>query len=280
VFAAHQLELERLARLGEEHLRANLSIDMVFSLLKSAHEMGEARIKGFCMDFAHKNMKEFIKRKDDARSLGVELFQEVVSLSLEEYKAPPPDTTPIPPNSLHDDFAKIYQASKAGETTDAFVMVAGEKIPFHRAVVCAHTKPFAVAIGSAKDDDMTDILGMQGMAPEAFRSVLKFIYYGDQDITPLLACDVAPFAKKFEAFELQRITESVIAHNISANNVLPILKVAYLPENMDRAEMASLRAHCLMFLTQHVAAVNLDPLMDLDIRISVDILRAWQKTVM
>ena len=96
----------------------------------------------------------------------------------------------------------------------------------------------------------------------------------------------------------------MIAHNISGNNVLPILKVAYLSENMDRPEMASLRAHCLMFLTQNVAGmlslplpilralfpyppfssffvgVNLDPLMELDIRISVDILRAWQKTVM
>jgi len=280
VFASHQLELERLARLGEEHLRANLSIDMIFSLLKGAHEMGEARIKGFCMDFAHKNMKDFIKRKDDARSLGVELFQEVVSLSLEEYKEPPPDTTPVPPNSLHDDFAKIYTSTKASDTTDAFVMIAGEKIPFHRAILSAHTKAFAHSMGSARDDDMTDVFNVVGMAPEAFRSLLKYIYYGDQDITPLLACDIAPFAKKFEAFELQRLTESVIAHNISANNVLPILKVAYLPENMDRAEMASLRAHCLMYLTQHVSAVNLDPLMELDIRISVDILRAWQKTVM
>jgi BTB/POZ domain len=34
IFAAHQLELERLARLGEEHLRENLSLDMVFTLLK------------------------------------------------------------------------------------------------------------------------------------------------------------------------------------------------------------------------------------------------------
>jgi len=280
VFASHQLDLERLARLGEEHLRSNLSIDMIFSLLKGAHEMGEIRIKAFCMDFAHKNMKDFIKRKDDARSLGVELFQEVVSLSLEEYKEPPPDTTPVPPNSLHDDFAKIYGSTKAGDATDAFVMIAGEKIAFHRAILSAHTKQFSHAMAAAKDDDMTDIFNVVGMAPEAFRSVLKYIYYGDQDVTPLLACDVAPFAKRFEAFELQRTTESVIAHNISANNVLPILKVAYLPENMDRAEMASLRAHCLMYLTQHVAAVNLDPLMDLDIRISVDILRAWQKTVM
>jgi BTB/POZ domain len=128
----------------------------------------------------------------------------------------------------------------------------GDKIFFHRAVMCAHTKPFASSISNAKDDDMTDVLGVTGMEPDAFRSVLKFVYYGDEDITPLLACDCAPFAKRFEAFELQRITESVIAHNISANNVLPILKVAYLQENMDRPEMASLRAHCLMFLTQHV----------------------------
>ena len=171
---------------------------------------------------------------------------------------------------------------------------------------------------------MTDVLGVTGMEPEAFRSVLKFVYFGNVDITPLLACDCAPFAKRFEAFELQKISESIIAHNISGNNVLPILKVAYLPENMDRPEMASLRAHCLMFLTQNVAGmfffffffnylfilflffvlllllffliffffvcfylssffflgVNLDPLMELDIRISVDILRAWQKTVM
>tara|TARA_R110002050_G_scaffold93132_1_gene194661 strand:+ start:644 stop:1240 length:597 start_codon:yes stop_codon:yes gene_type:complete len=34
VYASHQLEIERLARLGEEHLRSNLTIDMVFSLLK------------------------------------------------------------------------------------------------------------------------------------------------------------------------------------------------------------------------------------------------------
>ena len=224
----------------------------VFFLL-GAHELGEIRIKDFCMDYAHKNMKEFIKRKEDARNLGVELFQEVVSLSLEEYKPPPPDTTPIPPNTLHEDFAKIYATTKSGETCDAYVNIAGDKIFFHRAVVCAHTKPFANALSSTKDDDMTDVLGVTGMEPDAFRSVLKFIYYGDQDITPLLACDCAPFAKRFEAFDLQRITESVIAHNISANNVLPILKVAYLPENMDRAEMASLRAHCLMFLTQNVA---------------------------
>jgi hypothetical protein len=280
VFASHQLELERLARLGEEHLRSSLHLDMVFSLLKGAHELSEARIKAFCMDFAHKNMKDFIKRKEDARSLGVELFQEVVSLSLEEYKPPPPDTTPVPPNSLHEDFAKLFASTKQADTTDAYVIIAGDKISFHRAVICAHTKPFATAISSAKDDDMTDVLNVTGMEPEAFRSVLKFVYFGDVDITPLLACDCAPFAKRYEAYELQRITESVIAHNISANNVLPILKVAYLPENMDRPEMASLRAHCLMFLTQNVAAVNLDPLMELDIRISVDILRAWQKTVM
>ena len=140
VFASHQLELERLARLGEEHLRSSLNLDMVFSLLKGAHELAEARIKAFCMDFAHKNMKDFIKRKDDARSLGVELFQEVVSLSLEEYKviflppsffffysfsfltifflfffffkAPPPDTTPVPANSLHEDFGKLFASTK------------------------------------------------------------------------------------------------------------------------------------------------------------------------
>uniref|UniRef100_A0A6U2X1P7 BTB domain-containing protein n=1 Tax=Paramoeba aestuarina TaxID=180227 RepID=A0A6U2X1P7_9EUKA len=284
VFASHQLELERLARLGEEHLRGSLNLDMVFSLLKGAHELGEARIKAFCMDYAHKNMKDFIKRKDDARSLGVELFQEVVSLSLEEYKEPPPDTTPVPPNSLHEDFGKLFASTKQGDTTDAFVNINGEKICFHRAVLSAHTKPFANAISSAKDDDMSEALHVgpnhPPMEPEAFRSVLKFVYFGSTDISPVLACDCAPFAKRFEAFELQRITESVIAHNISGNNVLPILRVAYLPENMDRPEMASLRAHCLMFLTQNVAGVNLDPLMELDIRISVDILRAWQKTVM
>ena len=217
--------------------------------------MQETRIKGFCMDFAHKNMKDFIKRKEDARSLGVELFQEVVSMSLEEYKAPPPDTTPIPPSSLYDDFAKLYASTKSPDTVDAYIVIQGEKIHFHRAVLGAHTKAFASAFNNAKDDDMSEALGVQSMAPDAFRAVLKFVYYADTDITPLLACDVAPFAKKFEALDLQRISESVIAHNISANNVLPILKVAYLQENMDRAEMASLRAHCLMFLTQHVAGM-------------------------
>ena len=208
-------------------------------------------------------------------------------------------------------FTKTSQSclllQNSGESCDAFVNIAGEKIFFHRAVICAHTKPFAACISSAKDDDMTDVLGVTGMEPDAFRGLLKFIYYGDADISPLLACDCAPFAKRFEAFDLQRITESVIAHNISANNVLPILKVAYLPENMDRAEMAFspcplsdvphpkccwsvffiIFLFCfLIFLEEFFlnfyphTAVNLDPLMDLDIRISVDILRAWQKTVM
>ena len=249
------------------------------------------------MDFAHKNMKDFIKRKEDARSLGVELFQEVVSLSLEEYKAPPPDTTPVPPNSLHEDLGKLYASTKQvflffffifiiiiifghkltsplpsqSDTTDAYVNIGGDKICFHRfsfsfppppsfppslsssllppllsllllpltslsrAVLSAHTKPFANAIANAKDDDMTDALGVAGMEVEAFRSVCEICLFWQcgmfffcvfennmvlhifqnrppasfpffssfasfsllsRILPPVLACDCAPFAKR------------------------------------------------------------------------------------
>ena len=65
VFASHQLELERLARLGEEHLRSNLNLDMVFSLLKGNQKF---------LPLFHKQTIDFFLEKRERRDCRFNYF--------------------------------------------------------------------------------------------------------------------------------------------------------------------------------------------------------------
>jgi len=277
--AAHKFGLQRLARLCEDHIKATLNMDNLFQMLSGAAHFKENKVKSFCLNFAHKHIKEFVAREKDVHELGVPLFQEAMELSLNEYQELPEESEPLQQSTLNEDFKKLYEQTAASKVwADGFVMVQNKKVPFHKALLAGHSVAFRKELQPRGEEDLTEAFELGDMKVESFHSMLKFVYYGDTTLNASTACDLAPFAKRWQMSELQRIAENTINGNVGTDNVLSVLKVAYLKENMERDEMKQLRAKCLSFITEHISDVDLDALNTMEIRVSVDILRAWKAT--
>jgi BTB/POZ domain len=251
----------------------------LFQMLSGAAHFKENKIKSFCLNFAHKNIKEFVAREKDVHELGVPLFQEAMEISLNPYEELPEESEPLQPSTLNEDFKKLYEQTTASKLwADGFVMVQNKKVPFHKAVLAGHSAAFRKELQPRGEEDLTEVFELGDMKVESFHSMLKFVYYGETTLNASIACDLAPFAKRWKLSELQRIAENCINGNVGADNVLSVLKVAYLKENLERDEMKQLRTKCLTYITEHISEVNLDALNQMEIRVSVDILRAWKKT--
>jgi leucine-zipper-like transcriptional regulator 1 len=280
--AAHEYDLPRLVRLCHDHLSATINMENVFGLLKTSDERKEETVYKVCMNFAHANLKEFIAHKDRVASLGMPLFQEVVAVGLEEYKALEADTSPVPESSLIADFHKMFDETigNGSAQPDSFVTIEGQKLFFHKAILVAHANGFAILQPSGKLDDVTEQLAVvaNGLTADSFASMLRYIYYGLSDVSPLVACNLAPYTAHFKLDSLQEICEGHIATNLKPDNVLSVLGVAYRAENIDRKDMVKLRQDGVDYVLQNVGDVSLDPLRTMDIRIAVDILKGWQKS--
>jgi len=210
------------------------------------------------------------------------LFQDVVSLGLEEYKELPKNESPVPVSSLRDDFLKLFEDSiNCGSASpDSFVVLDGSKIFFHKQFFACIYPVFANLAPKAVEEDLTEALSLKvsSITPDAFTSLLRHIYYGENSFTPTNACNLAPYCAKHQMAELQKITEGNISSNINDSNVLSILRVAYLPENAQRQDMKALRTNGVQYVLSHVSSVDLDPLRTMDHVIVVDILKAWQSS--
>src|SRR3990167_8037848 len=112
----------------------------------------------------------------------------------------------------------------------------------------------------------------------SFHSMLAYIYYGNSDIEPLVAGNLAPFCNLYGLSSLQQICESHVAGNLKDDNVIQALAVAYRAENMERSDMKLLRENGVKYVLEHVKTIDVDSLRKLDIKISVDILKAWKNS--
>lgn len=279
--AARPLELHRLVRLCHDHLRATINMQNVFSLIAYSFDpqTKEDTVFNFCLNFAHQHIKEFVQHKEQVAGLGMPLFQEIVTASLEEYKPLPAESGPPPPSTLLQDFHRLFDETVQGGPgqPDGFVVIGGSKIQFHKALLAAHTDGFAILQPQPKEDDCSALL-VQGseISADAFTAMLRYIYYGEASLSPVVGCNLAPYCNKFGLKALQNICEGNIASNIDANNVLQVLRVAYLPENQDRADMKSLRENGIIYLRANLKNVDVSPLVSMDPRIAVDVLLAWK----
>lgn len=290
--AARTFELTRLLRLCEVRLRSCLTMDNVFELLKVAHENREKVIRDFCMDFAHRHIKEFVSHKEKLKELGMELMQEIIDISLDNYIEKPETEIPIPDSSLLHDFRTLWEATDKGdEWSDAFVMIGTHKINFHKALFAAHAKAFAAVLPpSGQGDDVTELLNLAAPAkgkgdprapvfrlePETFAVLVKYIYFGHTAIEPLLACNLAPFLPRFQLTSLQQVCQHTISTNIKPDTVLNILKVAYMPEYADRDDIKTIKGEALTFCAKNGKHIQLEPLLHMDQNIAVDILKTIQ----
>jgi len=263
--AARNLKLNRLVYLCEKWLREHMTIESVFHLLKAATELNEARAKGFCLAFALQHYNEFISNKDGIYILGIELFQEVVA-AFQTNPEPPKEIRPEEcPDTLLEDFKRMYELMPY---SDAIFTVGSENIKIHKAILIAHSDSFA---GLLRDDS-----GLR-LSPGAFKSMLKFLYYGDDNIEPLPACELIAFSRSNKLPALNRICEDKIRDSISIGTVLNILSVSYLASPDGKLDLVNeLRAKCFPFILSNLNEIDFSRLRTFNPMMIVDLLLELQ----
>jgi len=121
------------------------------------------------------------------------------------------------------------------------------------------------------------------LSAEAFRSMLKFVYYGDPDIEALPACLLIPFVRYYGMNELQELCEKKIQQSVSNSKVvLKIMAVTYLAIMAAREDMKDrLRKECISHVISHLKEVNLAEIRSMDkdfaLELALDLLLACQK---
>jgi len=267
--------------------------------LKGADELKDQRIRKFCLDYLLQpdTFKEFVLRKDLTNELGMELFSELVTVNATAAATggvkPMEKIGDCPTGRMKEDFKELYETMLYA---DASVRLDGETIQFHKAILSATSKHIYENFSKGKlsagqIEDVGECLEINKeqrfydkISAEAFRSLLKYVYYGDTTIEALPACLLIPFVRYYGLNELQELCEKVIQQSVHDSKVvLKIMAVTYLAIMAAREDMRDkLRKDCLVHCVQNLKDVNLSEIKTMDkdfaLDLALDLLNACQKT--
>jgi len=293
--AAVEFELARLHYLCEKYLRDHLTLDNMFSVLKGADQLKIEDIKIFCLHFVANNFNEFIGRRE-AKELGIDLFQEAVDF-YQKSKVNPLKPIPDlqePPNTILDDYEKIYNTMA---NPDATFRVHNQYISCHKAFLAAQTRELnnlctLSTISKTKETPECIVVpGVKGpkekelpvISADAFREMIKFVYYSFVDIAPVLACELIPFARDYSLNELQHVCIEIVKKNITKDTALSIIGLTYMPQ-MAELEVTNneLKQNSLNFILAHLMEIDLKALKFMIPQLSYDLMIAhqeWEKSM-
>lgn len=266
--AAKQYKLDRLAYMCELYLRETIALDNVHTLLKLSHDLKENSVKNTCLAFAVKHYQAFITNKTGIAEIGIDLFQEVVT----RQAAPNNEKDDLPPAPASDYLKHWQHLHDEMLFADALAKVGNDKVRFHRAVLAAYSEPLSNHLKNNTGDEVP----FNGISGEAFKSLLRFVYYGDTKLAATPATELIHFCQQFALPELSKVCEDKIRDSIDTNTVLDILAVTYLPYMERRPDIQDLRRKSLTYLLEHLTAVDLTPLRKLPPVIALDVLFACQ----
>jgi len=265
--AGRHFKLDRLTWLCEAYLHDNLAMDNIFQVLKAATIAEENRVKAFCMKFSLDHYNEFVTNKDGLRILDIDLFQEVVAAFQSEKK----EFTDVklgqaPPSTILEDFKRMYDTMPFA---DCRFSIDNKPVDCHKAILAAGSEKFAMLF---KDAPPTGI-ELRNISTSAFHTMLKWLYYGDDHVDPLPACELVAFSRQYELGDLLRACENKIRTSIAVDTVLDILEVAYMPDIAHKQDLVEeLKSKTFPFIMQHLTEIDMSPLRTMHPRIAMDIL--------
>jgi len=255
--AAKIFKLNRLSYLCEDFFQQNLTLTNIFSVLVAAHRLNEPTVKSFCKFFAIEHFNEVVTNTEGLHVLGIDLFQEVVTAyltfqatgSLSKVQlGDPPECTVL------RDLERMY---KMMPYADFKFVIEGEEHPCHKAVLGGVSDKFKQVMTTGPSGGMS----LNGISSEAFKSMLKFVYYGYDNIEPLPACELVGFARNYDLHSLVTLCEDKIRNSIEKTTVLGILEVAYAPEMAQKQELVEeLKSKTFPFVAENLSSIDLSTL--------------------
>jgi len=299
--AARRYSLDRLEWICENHILEIMNLENIVTFYKYSSEVKDEKIKKFSQDFLlyPETFKEFVLRKDLTNDLGMELFSELVTMNAMSAATGPVSKMDkekllgaCPAGKIKEDFKELYQNMIYHDGT---VRLDNENITFHKAILAGSSKQIFESFNRGKLtagalEECNDFLELSKdqrfegrISAEAFKSMLKFIYYGDVDVEPLPACLLIPFVRFYGLNELQEVCEKIIAQSVTNSKVvLKIMAVTYLAIMAAREDMRDrLRKECVTHIVSHLPEVNLSEIKNMDkefaLDLAIELLIACQK---
>jgi len=299
--AGRRYGLDRLTWICENQILDIMSLDNIVTFLKYSSEVKDERVKKFCQDYLlyPETFKEFVVRKELTTELGMELFSELVTMNAMSAATGPVEKLnkekilgSCPAGRIKEDFKELYGSMTY---SDATVRLDNENIAFHKAVLAGASKQIFESFNRGKltagaSEEVNEFLELSKeqrfenrITSDAFKSMLKYVYYGDVDIEPLSACLLIPFVRFYGLQDLQEVCERIISQSVSNSKVvMKILSVTYLAIMAAREDMRDrLRRECIGHIVNHMGEVNLNEIKAMDrdfsLDLALDLLIACQK---
>jgi len=276
--AASAFGINRLAHQAKSQLNQCLNNENVFVLLKQADVLKQDPIRSMCMEYAHFNVRELIKMKQAAEDLGIVLFHQVAKLSLEPVPESRTPAEACPPSTYVDDFKRLYELTvQKPDQHMQFITCKAKQIRFHSPILAAASPKLTRLLGKELEEDLSKpLMDITPLQVASVHTLLKYLYYGEFEKSPLASIELSPACKMLEMEGLVTLTEENIKANVNATTVLDILLITFLPYNLPRQDMKDLKQSCLDFICSHWTEVNFDVLQAMDRQITQAILKAWQ----
>ena len=253
--AGKVFNLRRLSYLCEDFFQQNLSLQNIFEVIVAAHKLNEPTVKSFCKFFAIEHFNEFVMNTEGLHVLGIDLFQECVTAYL-TFQATGSlskvSLGEVPPYTLLNDLERLY---KMMPYADCKFIVEGEEVLCHKGILGGYSEKFKTTPVPPAG------MVMNGISLSGFRSMLKFLYYGDDNIEPLPACELVGFARNYGLHDLLTLCENKIRNSIAKETVVEILEVAYQPEMAQKQELVEeLKSKTFPFIAENFSTIDLSPL--------------------
>jgi len=266
---ASEFKLERLVRQCQDFLQENLDDQNVIQVLRGAQDADQKFIKEICFHYIiPDHWTPFVTNKEGIKILGMNLFQEVIDFHQKHMdgKLKPLVIPSKPKNTIIQDFQKIYEDM---ENSDLTVRVGNQFIDCHKAVLASRSgalaelvkfpTTYAKGMGKEKEHILLPIVRTKNrcISGDAFSYMLRYIYYFETDIPPLLACEIIPFAADCGLEKLQLLCEEIIQDNITIENALWALNATYMPQVAGHTEFVDwLRPTAINFILDNLGDID------------------------
>lgn len=254
---AVQFHMKRLENLCINYLEASINHKNVLVALKNASQLKLFFIKEFCLRFIIKDATyNQIVMSKEFETLDQPLMVEIIRRrQTPQLRSLQEGTRSETGPTIHDDLR--YFLGNGAEFADISLVLEGNAIPSHKAILAARSSYFEGMVRSFCPPDDKVIVSIGEMVPsrQSFDSLLRYIYYGDVVMPPedSLYLFSAPHFYIFSNNRLQVFCKTNLERNVTVENVLQILEAA------DRSQASDMKKYALNLIVRYFSKVATQP---------------------
>jgi hypothetical protein len=258
-------------------------MESIHVILKGANDRKLESVFNFAQEYAFENWNTVVANPDGVGILGLDLFQTVsASFSRTDTVKTLSPEGPQPENSIMADYKRLFEEMPLPDLT---IEVGGEKVPCHRAVLAMYSDKLAqrfrttlkpgvnASIKMIDDPQKPDV-----QSASAVVSMLRFIYYGENKMDPIDACEMIHKVNAlYNLSTFEMLCEHTVVNNINARSVIPIVGITYIQGMDGKDHIKALRKHALAFVIANFATIDLSALANMPPEIRTDLLLTLQE---